>query len=606
MKKQILSGNEAVALGAFQAGVKVASAYPGTPSTEILQNFATYDGVYAEWAPNEKVALEVAVGSAMTGVRTLFTTKHVGLNVAADPLLTLAYTGIPGGLLIVCADDPGMHSSQNEQDNRYYARFAKIPMLEPSDSQESRDMVEAALLLSETYDTPAMLRMTTRISHSKGIVFTDPNKKGEVPTPQGFKRDLKKFVMVPAFAKLRHPLVLERERKLKEFAENTDLNRIEWNDTAVGIITSGISYQYVKEIMPDASVLKLGLTFPLPEKKIRDFASKVGRLFIVEELEPYIEDELRIMGLAVEGKKFFPQLDEFTPEIVEQGFYKAGVLNYTPTPPPAKAPGSEMPRPPLLCGGCTHRGLFYALNKLKAIVHSDIGCYTLSVLPPLQSIDTTLCMGASISMAHGTAKAMAQAGIEDKRPVFATIGDSTFFHSGITSLLDVIYNKGNVKVIIMDNRITAMTGGQQNPGTGLTLQKEKTRAVDIVELVKAMGADHVRIIDPFDLEGTTKALKEEVAYEGPSILITKRPCIQLFRQDPNEIRTVDHNACIGCALCLRLGCPAISQGDVIPPSKEEKKEKKERRYALINAAACRGCTLCEQVCKSNAVVKLAK
>ncbi|MFH0728917.1 MAG: indolepyruvate ferredoxin oxidoreductase subunit alpha [Pseudomonadota bacterium] len=605
MKKQILSGNEAVALGAFQAGVKVASAYPGTPSTEIMQNFATYEGVYAEWAPNEKVAFEVAVGSAMTGVRTLFTTKHVGLNVAADPLMTLAYTGIPGGFLLVCADDPGMHSSQNEQDNRYYARFAKIPMLEPSDSQESKDMVEAALALSETFDTPAMLRMTTRVSHSKGIVSIDPDRKTEVPVPQGFKRDVKKFVMIPAFAKLRHPLVLQREEKLKAYAEETPLNRIEWNDTAIGVITSGISYQYVKEILPEASVLKLGMTFPLPEKKIRDFAGKVGRLFVVEELEPYIEDELRIMGIAVEGKKFFPRLDELSPDIVEQSFAKAGVLKYTPTPPPAKAPGSEMPRPPLLCGGCTHRGLFYALNKMKAIVHSDIGCYTLSVLPPLQSIDSTLCMGASISMAHGTAKAMAQAKIEDKRPVFATIGDSTFFHSGMTSLLDVLYNKGNVKVIIMDNRITAMTGGQQNPGTGLTLQNEKTNAVDIVELVKALGADHVRVIDPFDQEGTIKALKEEIAFEGPSVLITKRPCIQLLRQDPNEIRTVDADACIGCGLCLRLGCPAITQGEIIPPA-EGKEDKKERRAALINATVCRGCTLCEQVCKSGAIVKLAK
>jgi indolepyruvate ferredoxin oxidoreductase, alpha subunit len=465
--------------------------------------------------------------------------------------------------------------------------------------------VEAALSLSETFDTPAMLRMTTRICHSKGIVSIDSDKKSEIPVAQGFKRDLKKFVMIPAFAKLRHPLVLQREEKLKAYAEETPLNRVEWNDTAIGVITSGISYQYVKEILPEASVLKLGMTFPLPEKKIRAFAAKVGRLFVVEELEPYIEDELRIMGIAVEGKKYFPQLDELTPDIVEQSFAKAGVLKYTPAPAPAKAPGGDMPRPPLLCGGCTHRGLFYALNKMKAIVHSDIGCYTLSVLPPLQSIDTTLCMGASISMAHGTAKAMAQVGIEDKRPVFATIGDSTFFHSGITSLLDVLYNKGNVKVIIMDNRITAMTGGQQNPGTGLTLQNEKTHAVDIVELVKALGADHVRIIDPFDQEATLKALKEEVAYEGPSVLITKRPCIQLFRQDPNEIRTVDEAACIGCALCLRLGCPAITQGDIIPPA-EGKEDKKERRRALINPTACRGCTLCEQVCKSGAIVKLAK
>lgn len=602
MEKQILSGNEAVALGAFQAGVKVASAYPGTPSTEILQNFAQYKGVYAEWAPNEKVALEVAIGSAMAGVRSLFTCKHVGLNVAADPLMTLAYTGIPGGLLLVCADDPGMHSSQNEQDNRFYARFAKIPMLEPSDSQESKDMVEEGLLLSETHDTPTMLRMTTRVCHSKGIVTVDEAYRANAPVAEGFKRDLKKFVMIPAFAKLRHPLVLEREEKLKAVSEASPFNRVEWQDPKIGIITSGICYHYVKEVMPEASVLKLGMTFPLPEKKIKEFAAKVDRLFVVEELEPYIEEELRIMGLIAEGKAFFPKLDELSPDTVAAGFAKAGVLPYDLPSAGQKAPGADMPRPPLLCAGCPHRGLFYALNKMKAIVHSDIGCYTLSVLPPLQSIDSTLCMGASISMAHGTAKAMAQAGIEDKRPVFAAIGDSTFFHSGITSLMDVIYNKSNVNVIIMDNRITAMTGGQQNPGTGKTLQMEDTYAVDILELVKALGCKRAREVNPFDLEGTIAALKEEIAYDGPSVLVTKEPCIQLFRQDPAQIRTVDTDACIGCKLCLKLGCPSISQGDIIP----DDAGKKERRYSHIDAATCYGCSLCEQVCKSNAIARAAQ
>jgi indolepyruvate ferredoxin oxidoreductase, alpha subunit len=597
MSKHILSGNEAVALGAYQSGIKVASAYPGTPSTEILQNFATYKGVYAEWAPNEKVALEVAIGSAMTGVRTLFTAKHVGLNVAADPLMTLAYTGITGGLLMVCADDPGMHSSQNEQDNRFYARFAKIPMLEPADSQEAKDMVEAGLLLSEKYDTPTLLRMTTRVCHSKGIVEMDAANQAQIPTAPGFQRDLKKFVMIPAFAKLRHPLVLEREEKLKAVSETSPFNRMEMNDPRIGVITSGIAYQYVKEILPEASVLKLGMTFPLPIGMIREFAGKVDRLFVVEELEPYIEDEIRILGLAVEGKTFFSKLDELSPEAVAAGFAKAGVLPFDLPPAREKVPGSEMPRPPLLCAGCPHRGLFYALNKMKAIVHSDIGCYTLSVLPPLQSIDTTLCMGASISMAHGTAKAMAQAGIDDKRPVFAAIGDSTFFHSGITSLLDVIYNKGNVNVIILDNRITAMTGGQQNPGTGKTLQLEETNAVDIIALVKALGCARAREIDPFDLEGTQAALKAEIEHDGPSVLVTKRPCIQLFRQDPQAIRVVDTDACIGCKMCLKLGCPSISQGDIIP----DEKGKKERRYSYIDASTCYGCALCEQVCKQDAI-----
>ncbi len=602
MKKQILSGNEAVALGAFQAGVKVASAYPGTPSTEILQNFAIYKDVYAEWAPNEKVALEVAIGSAMTGVRTLFTTKHVGLNVAADPLMTLAYTGIPGGLLIVCADDPAMHSSQNEQDNRFYAKFAKIPMLEPSDSQEAMEMVEEGLLLSEKYDCPTMLRMTTRICHSKSIVQIDAGNQAAIPVAEGFKRDLKKFVMIPAFAKLRHPLVLEREAKLEDITETTAFNRIEWNDNKIGIITSGIAYQYVREIMPDASILKLGMSFPLPKKKIKEFADKVDRLFVVEELEPYIEDEIRIMGLAVEGKAFFPKLDELSPDVVAAGFAEACVLPYDLPPVQEKAPGGDMPRPPLLCAGCPHRGLLYSLNKMKAIVHGDIGCSTLSVLPPLQSIDTTLCMGASISMAHGTVKATAMAGLEDKRPVFAALGDSTFFHSGITSLMDVIYNKGNVNVVIMDNRITAMTGGQQNPGTGHTLQMEETYAVDIIEIVRALGCRRVREVDPFDLEGTTAALKEEIAYDGPSVLVTKRPCVQLFRQDPQAIRTVDTDACIGCKRCLKLGCPAISQGGIIPAEAG----KKERRYSRIAAAICYGCALCEQVCTSNAIICVAE
>jgi indolepyruvate ferredoxin oxidoreductase alpha subunit len=460
-------------------------------------------------------------------------------------------------------------------------------------------MVEAGLLLSEQYDTPTMLRMTTRVCHSKGIVATDADNKHGIPVAEGFKRDLKKFVMIPAFAKLRHPLVLEREEKLKAVSETTAFNRIEWGGTSIGVITSGISYQHVKEILPDVSILKLGMTFPLPVNKIKAFAAKVDRLFVVEELEPYIEDEIRIMGLPVEGKAFFPPLDEMSPDVVAAGFAKAGVLPYDLPVMPKKAPGGEMPRPPLLCSGCPHRGLFYALNKMKALVHGDIGCYTLSVLPPLQSIDTTLCMGASIGIAHGTAKAIAQAGLEEKRPVFSVIGDSTFFHSGITNLMNVIYNKGNVNVIILDNRITGMTGGQQNPGTGLTLQMEETFAVDILELVKALGCKRAREIDPFDMDATLAALKEEIAHEGPSVLITKRPCIQLFRQDPSKVLTVDTDACIGCRLCLKLGCPSISQGDIIP----DEEGKKERRYSFINAATCYGCTLCEQVCKSNAIVR---
>ena len=600
MTKQILSGNEAVALGAWESGVKVASAYPGTPSTEILQNFVHYDGVYAEWAPNEKVALEVVAGASMGGVRTMATMKHVGLNVAADPLMTFAYTGVKGGALIVCADDPGMHSSQNEQDSRYYARFAQIPMLEPSDSQEAKDMVAAALELSEEMDTPALLRVTTRIAHSKGIV-TSGEGPADGPQAAGFEPDRQKFCMLPGFAKLRHPLVLERVAKLKAFAEETPLNRIEWGKTDVGVISASISYQYVKEVLPEASVMKLGLTFPLPEEKIKAFAAKVDKLYVVEELEPYLEDELKIMGLKVEGKAFFPRLDELNPELVAQGFRDAGVLlDEAPAAPPA-IEGANMPRPPLMCAACAHRGLFYVLNKMKGIVHGDIGCYTLSALPPLMSIHTCLCMGAGISMAHGTAMAIAASGGKDKRPVFGVIGDSTFFHSGITSLLDVVYNQGNVTVIIMDNRITAMTGGQQNPGTGLTLQNREAPAVDILALVRSLGVEQAVEVDPFNIKETQAALKEAAAYQGPAVIVTRRPCVQLLDRDARLVRQVDTEECIGCGLCLKLGCPAIAQGAEIPPEKEGRKVRKQ---ALIDSTLCRGCSLCEQVCKSAAIAQV--
>jgi len=600
MTKQILSGNEAVALGAWESGVKVASAYPGTPSTEILENFARYEGVYAEWAPNEKVALEVLAGSSMAGVRTLATMKHVGLNVAADPLMTLAYTGVKGGALLVCADDPGMHSSQNEQDSRYYARFAQIPMLEPSGSQEAKEMVAAALALSEEMDTPAMLRVTTRIAHGKGVVTT-----GDAPAAEsgaGFEPDRPKYCMLPGFAKQRHPLVLERVAKLKAFAEETDLNRIEWGNSGVGVIAAGISYQYVKEVLPDASVLKLGLSFPLPEEKIKAFAAKVDRLMVVEELEPYLEDELSIMGLTVEGKAWFPRIDELNPERVAQGFRKAGVLQDEAPAPPEAIPGADMPRPPLMCAACAHRGLFYALNKMKGIVHGDIGCYTLSALPPLTAIHSCLCMGAGISMAHGTAQAIAAAGGENQQPVFGVIGDSTFFHSGITSLLNVVYNQSDVTIIIMDNRITAMTGGQQNPGTGHTLQKREAPAVDILKLVQTLGVQQAREVDPFNIKETLAALKEATAFKGPAVLVTRRPCVQLLERDARLVRQVDPDACIGCAMCLRLGCPAIAQGDEIPPEKEG---KKIRKRALIDATLCRGCSLCEQVCKSKAIAQVS-
>ena len=603
--KRILTGNEAVALGAYESDVKVASSYPGTPSTEILQNLAKYEGVYSEWASNEKVAMEVAIGASMTGVRVLTTMKHVGLNVAADPLMTLAYTGIKGGFVLACADDPGMHSSQNEQDNRYYAKFAKIPMLEPSDSQEAREMVREAYEISEEFDTPAMIRLTTRISHSKGVVGDMESSERDSTTPEGFKRDLKKFVMLPGHAKLRQPLIADRVEKLKALAETTRFNRLEMNDKKIGVITSGISYQYVKETMPGVSILKLGLTFPLPEEKIRSFAADVETLFVVEELEPYLEDQIRMLGISVKGKEFFPLSDELSTDVVARGFQKAGVLETeipSVTPPPADA---NMARPPLMCAGCSHRGVFHALKKVKGIVHGDIGCYTLGVLPPLEALETTVCMGASISMAHGTAKAMERNLPEDTRPVFAVIGDSTFFHTGINSLTNVVYNNSNVKVIILDNRITAMTGAQNNPGTGITLLNEETTSIDIENLVRALGVKRVRVIDPYDLGETLAALKEEAEFKGPSVLITKRPCIQIMRGAPEQIFEVNGDECIGCTMCLKLGCPAIAQSDDEVVKKTTTRTGKVRtkvlRQSIIDPTLCTGCSMCEQVCKPGAI-----
>lgn len=597
--KEILSGNEAVARGAYESGVKVASAYPGTPSTEILQNFSKYEGVYAEWAPNEKVAFEVGIGASMAGVRALVAMKHVGLNVAADPFMTFAYTGVNAGFLLACADDPGMHSSQNEQDNRFFARFALVPLFEPSDSQEAKDMVRIALEVSEEYDTPSMLRLTTRVSHAKGIVkLQEPLDLAS----RSFARDRKKFVMIPAYARMRHPLVLERIKKLKELSEKTPLNRIEWGKSSVGIVTSGISYQYAKEVIPEASFLKLGMTFPLPERKIRRFASRVKRIIVIEELEPFLEEQIKAMGIPAQGKEYFPRVDEFSPDVVEEGLIKAKVIrkprasrSHIQVPETA-----SLPRPPVMCAGCPHRSLFYALNQLKGLVLSDIGCYTLGVLPPLEAIDSCICMGASISMAHGVAKAIEKAKLDEKRPIFAAIGDSTFLHSGVTSLMDVAYNKGNVKVVILDNRTTGMTGGQDHPGTGRTLQGEETRQVDIQKLADSLGITRVRVVDPYDLDGTIRVLKEEVAFQGPSVIITNRPCMMLLKFDPSSVHRVDPALCEGCGICLRLGCPAIVPGEMIPPKKEG---GKMRRKVEIDPTLCRGCTVCQQLCKQGAISK---
>ena len=593
--KALMSGNEAVARGAYESGVRVAAAYPGTPSTEILQNFAQYDGVYAEWSPNEKVAFEVGIGASVAGVRTLVAMKHVGLNVAADPFMTSAYTGIKAGFLLANADDPGMHSSQNEQDNRYFARFALIPMLEPCDSQEAKDMVGTALKLSEQYDTPAMLRLTTRISHSKGIVRL--GKVKDVPSV-GFTRDLKKYVMIPAYARIRHPLVLKRLKLLQRLTEKTSLNRIEWGRKGVGIITGGVAYKYAKEVMPDASFLKLGMTFPLPDEKIRYFASQVKKLLVVEELEPFLEEQILAMGIKVEGKAYFPRLEELSPEVVEEGFQKALRRKTPATTKKASVPVEvSLPRPPIMCSGCPHRSVFFALNKLKGIVMGDIGCYTLSVLPPLESVDTCICMGASISAAQGVAKALEKSEGEDHRPVFAVLGDSTFLHSGVTSLMDVAYNKGNVNVIILDNRTTAMTGGQDHPGTGRSLQGEETYRVNFAQLAEAVGIRRIRTVNPHNLKETLHALKEEAAVPEPSVIITNQPCVLLEKIDATRIRQVHPDRCGGCGICLQLGCPAILQGDEVVSGDGGKTHRK----IFIDAAQCRGCTVCEQVCNLEAI-----
>lgn len=583
--KRLLSGNEAVARGAFEAGIKLAAAYPGTPSTEILETIAEwFPSIYAEWSPNEKVAFEVGIGSSLGGARTLVTMKHVGLNVAADPLMTFAYTGVGGGFIFVSADDPEMHSSQNEQDNRYFAKFAQIPFLEPSDSQEAKDFVLRGLEISEKYDTPVMLHMTTRVSHSKSLV-----EEAEPVTPPeiGFKRDMQKYVMIPANARKRHVILKERLAKLREFSETTDLNVLENNGSDIGIITGGIAYQYAKDNLPEADYLKIGFGFPLPLDKIRKFVESHKKVLIIEELEPYYEEAIRAAGMEVEGKKYFSNLGELSPYKVSLGLKEAGLLD--------KVMGAEVepqelfPRPPVLCPGCPHRGAFMALKKTGVAVTGDIGCYTLGMLPPLSYLDSCICMGASIGNAIGMEKV---GGYE--KGVVAVIGDSTFLHSGITGLLDAVYNKSNITVMILDNRVTAMTGGQQHPATGYTLMGEETKQVNYFELCKALGVESVREVDAYDYKGTIEVIKEEVSRPGPSVILTNRPCVLMPKRIMNKPYTVDLELCNGCSACFRIGCPAIM------PSKEM--TKRNHPKAVIDPVLCTGCSLCAQVCQPEAIV----
>ncbi len=583
--KLLLSGNQAIARGAYEAGVAVATAYPGTPSTEILETIAAYEGIYAEWSPNEKVALEVAMGASIAGSRSLVSMKHVGVNVAADPLLTLSYTGVRGGLVIVTADDPDMHSSQNEQDNRHYARFAKIPMLEPADSQDAKDFVKCAFALSERFDTPVMLRTTTRISHSMSLVTLAQPERRE--GQKELEKQPEKFVMLPRHARLRHPLIEERLQTLKDFAETFEKNEVEMQDTAIGIITSGACYQYAKEAFPGYSFLKLGMVYPLPSRLIKEFAGKVGKLYVFEELDPFLEEQIKALGIAVTGKDVFPLCGEFGPATAEEGI--RGMIKK----PDHGAEQAQLPaRPPNMCPGCPHRGIFYTFKKQKMFVTGDIGCYTLGALPPLNAMDTCICMGAGIGQAMGIDKAL---GAEGQGKAVAVIGDSTFLHSGMTGLLDIAYNKGTCTVIILDNRTTAMTGRQEHPGTGRTIRGEKTKKVDLAALCSALGVDHVRKVNPYDLDELAAAVQEETGRPEPSVIIAEAPCVLLRKRSaPPETRFMVHEeTCIGCRGCLQLGCPAI----------EWRPGENKSGTSHINEALCVGCALCAQVCPKEAIGK---
>ncbi len=584
--KTILSGNEAVARGCYEYGLHVATAYPGTPSTEILENISQYPEIYSEWSPNEKVAFEVAMGATFEGARALVAMKHVGLNVAADPFMSISLIGAPGGFIVVSADDPGMHSSQNEQDNRYYAKFAGYPCLEPADSQESKDFVGDALTISIEFDVPVLFRMTTRICHSKGVVILGDRKTYEV---KGFQRDPKKFVVLPAHGRIRHPWAVERLKKLQAFSEKSSLNVEEEGNLGIGIITNGVVYQYVKEVIPDASILKLGMSYPLPLKKIRSFSESVKKLFIVEELEPFIEEQVKIQGIDCEGKKYWTNLGELSPDIVEKGFVAAGILKKKSS---VRVKENVISRPPIFCPGCPHRGLYYTLKKLKAVVTTDIGCYTLGVLPPLESGDTCVEMGASIGVAAGMSKARG-----DGKGIVATIGDSTFLHSGMTGLLNAVNDQAGITVVIADNRITAMTGGQYHPGTGKTLMGNDAKPVDLAKICQALGVERIKVIDPYSLEETRETLKSEMESDTLSVVITNRPCAlfpsenrKLVKKDPF---TVDLEKCIGCHTCFKVSCPAISESD--------EKTVKGLTKSHIDPILCTGCSVCAQVCPVQAI-----
>ena len=574
--KKLLLGNAAVARGAYEAGVNVVSSYPGTPSTEITEEIVKFEEIYAEWAPNEKVAGEVAIGASIAGARAMSCMKHVGLNVMADPVFTVSYTGVNGGLVFCVADDPGMHSSQNEQDSRHYAKASKIMMLEPADSTECKEFTRQAFELSEKFDTPVFIRLSTRVSHSQSLV--ELGERADIPV-KDYEKNPAKYVMMPGNAIKRHVDVENRIADLIKFAETTELNTVEKNGAKIGVITAGIAYEYAKEALgTSADFLKLGMVYPMPKQKIIDFAKNYDKVYVIEELDPVIEDHCKALGVDVCGKELFTLLGEYTPTMI-----KKAVLGED-APVVLSADEAIPVRPPVMCAGCPHRGTFYVLKKLGLVVSGDIGCYTLGATPPLQSVDTTICMGASVSAAHGMAKAQ---GAEFNKKLVSVIGDSTFMHSGITGLVDIVYNKGNNTVIILDNSITGMTGHQENPTTGRTIRGEATKQVDLIALCKAVGIERVTVADPFDIKNFEEVVKTEVNADEPSVIIAQRPCALL--------KTVKYSGtckitdeCKNCKMCMKLGCPAITLKD---------------GKVVVDATQCNGCGLCINVCPFGAIEK---
>lgn len=573
MEKKLLIGNEAVARGLYEAGLRVASSYPGTPSTEITECVAKYDEIYSEWAPNEKVAMEVAVGAAIAGARSFCAMKHVGLNVAADPLFTASYTGINAGMVIAVADDPGMHSSQNEQDSRHYAKASKIMMLEPSDSAECLNYAKLAFTLSEKFDTPVILRLTTRVAHSRSLAELSARVDNGLSE---YKKDPMKYVMMPGMAIKKHIVVEQRILDQVAWAETSDINTEEYNSTEIGVIASGITYQYAKEALgKNASYLKLGCVYPLPVEKIKAFAAKCQKVYVLEELDPFIEEHCKQNGIEVIGKEAFTLQGEYSQSLIKQV-----VLGETDES--VKTDLDIPARPPVLCAGCPHRGLYYALKKLNVTVSGDIGCYTLGALAPLSMMDTCVCMGASVSALHGRNKANA----ENEKKSVAVIGDSTFMHSGVTGLINIAYNQSNSTVIILDNSITGMTGHQDNPTTGKTIKGDPTTAVSLELLAKAVGIDRVRVIDPYNLKECEDVLREEIAAEAPSVVISRRPCALLKYVKHNPPMRVNSDKCVGCKMCMKIGCPAISMKD---------------KKSVIDFTQCVGCNVCSQLCKFDAI-----